>query len=129
MTSYEKVKHYLNDLEYSISEEVAEDQVFIIEKPEEGIQKMMIICDDPVLIMEQVLFILKKDDTKSLKRLLQMNREIVHGALVLDEEGRRVIFRDTLQTENLDLNELQASLNSLGMFLSEHADELITLSK
>lgn len=129
MTSYEKVKHYLNDLEYSISEEVAEDQVFIVEKPEEGIQKMMIICDDPVLIMEQVLFILKKDDTKSLKRLLQMNREIVHGALVLDEEGRRVIFRDTLQTENLDLNELQASLNSLGMFLSEHADELITLSK
>jgi hypothetical protein len=57
------------------------------------------------------------------------NRDIVHGAFVLDEEGKRVIFRDTLQVESLDLNELEGTLNSLSLLLSEYSDEIIKFSK
>jgi hypothetical protein len=63
------------------------------------------------------------------KSLLQKNRDIIHGAFVLEETGEKVIFRDTLQLENLDLNELEASLNSLGLLLSEYADKIIEFSK
>jgi hypothetical protein len=63
------------------------------------------------------------------KRLLQMNRTLVHGAFVLDEEGAKVIFRDTLQLENLDKNELEGSINALSIALAEYAGELIEFSK
>jgi hypothetical protein len=48
---------------------------------------------------------------------------------VLDETGKKVIFRDTLQLENLDQNELEGSLNSLSLLLSEYSTELIEFSK
>ncbi|MFT6442591.1 MAG: hypothetical protein ACJASM_002140, partial [Salibacteraceae bacterium] len=36
---------------------------------------------------------------------------------------------DTLQIVSLDLNELEGSLNSLSLLLSEYSDELIKFSK
>jgi hypothetical protein len=57
-----------------------------------------------------------------------MNRGFVHGALVLDETGQKVIFRDTLAIENLDLNELESSFNALAIALAEHADEFLKLA-
>ncbi len=63
------------------------------------------------------------------RELLQKNRDIVHGAFVLDETGEKIIFRDTLQIENLDQNELEGSINSLTLLLSEYGNRLIELSK
>lgn len=63
------------------------------------------------------------------KSLLQKNRDIIHGAFVLDESGSKVIFRDTLQIENIDLNELEGTLNSLSLLLSEYSDHIIKFSK
>ena len=59
------------------------------------------------------------------KRLLQMNRNLVHGAFVLDEDGESILFRDTLQLENIDRNELEASIHSLGLALAEYSSELL----
>ncbi|MBT6225163.1 MAG: molecular chaperone Tir, partial [Candidatus Scalindua sp.] len=39
------------------------------------------------------------------------------------------IFRDTLQLENLDKNELEASITALSIALAEYAGELIEFSK
>jgi hypothetical protein len=61
--------------------------------------------------------------------LLIKNRDIVHGAFVLDESGEKVIFRDTLQTENLNKNELIATINSLSLLISEYSTEMISFSK
>ena len=49
--------------------------------------------------------------------------------LYIDETGERVIFRDTLQIENLDLNELEGTLNSLSLLLSEYSEQIIAYSK
>ncbi len=58
-----------------------------------------------------------------------MNRTMVHGAFVLDdEEGNRVLFRDTLQLENLDRNELEGSIQALGLALAENGAELLEYS-
>ena len=51
--------------------------------------------------------LMPKDSSDFCKRLLQINRTLVHGAFVLDEEGTTLLFRDTLQLENLDRNELE----------------------
>jgi len=60
------------------------------------------------------------------KRLLQMNRDMVHGAFVLGDKASLVLYRDTLQLENLDRNELEASIQSLSLALSEYGSELLT---
>lgn len=125
---FSKVKDFLLELEYSIISESEEDGVFVVENEDAGISNMIIACAEPILIMEQHLFDLKKDDKTILKNLLQKNRDIIHGAFALDETGKKVIFRDTLQIENLDLNELEGSLNSLSLLLSEYTDEIISYS-
>lgn len=130
MTSYfDKVKSFVLDLDLSIIHQNEEEEILVIEDEASGISNLVLACADPILIMEQYLFELKNDDKEILKNLLIKNRDIVHGAFALDESGSRVIFRDTLQLENLDSNELEGSINSLGMLLSEYSDELIKFSK
>lgn len=126
---FEKVREYLLDLDFNILNENEEDGVFWVEKEDAGIQNLVIGCLDPILIMEQFLFEIKSDSLEIFKSLLIKNRDIIHGAFVLDETGKKVIFRDTLQLENLDLNELEGSLNSLSLLMSEYTDELIKFSK
>lgn len=126
---FEKVRDYLLDLDFNILDENEEDGVFWVENEEAGIHNLVIGCLDPILVMEQFLFEIKEDTKEIYKKLLIKNRDIIHGAFVLDETGKKVIFRDTLQLENLDQNELEGSLNSLSLLLSEYSDELIEFSK
>lgn len=128
-THVEKVREYLNELEYSIIGSMEDEGIFLIENEDDGISNMVLLIEDPILIMEQRLFDIPGGDPEIYKRLLQKNREIIHGALVLDEHGTSVIFRDTLQLENLDLNELEASINSLAILLSEMSEELLSMAK
>jgi hypothetical protein len=39
-----------------------------------------------------------------------------------------VLFRDTLELEHLDLNEVKGTIKALGLALAEYAAELITFS-
>ena len=125
---FKKVKNYLLELNCEIVSESEEDGVFVVNKEEEGIKNLVLGCADPLLLMEQFIFEMNQDSMDVFKQLLMKNRDIVHGAFVLDETGRKVIFRDTLQIENLDLNEVEGSINSLSLLLSEYGEEIIKLS-
>ncbi|MBA9079171.1 MULTISPECIES: YbjN domain-containing protein [Rufibacter] len=126
---FHKVKEFLLELDFTITLEDPRDRVLVVEKESLGIKNLVIGCTDPLLIMEQYLLELPKVTVEICQSLLQKNRDIIHGAFVLDESGRRLIFRDTLQMAKLDLHELEASLNSLALLLSEYSDQLITFSK
>jgi len=125
---FSKIKGYLNELGYSINDENESEGFFVIDHEEEGIKNMVLAVDEPILIMEQLLFTVKKDDMEMYKALLKKNRDILHGAFVLTDDGKNVLFRDTLQIENLDLNELAGSLNSLSLLLGEYSNEIIKFS-
>lgn len=114
---------------YSISHENDKDQVLVIEDENLGIKNLVIGCADPILILEQFIFNIQSASKEMFQELLQKNRDIVHGAFVLNETGDKVIFRDTLQIENLDKNELEGSLNSLTLLLSEYGERIIEFSK
>ncbi len=126
---FTKVRDYLLDLNYTISTENEESGLFVVNNEDEGINNLVIGCSDPILIIEQHIFDMPSDSMNTYKALLKKNRDIVHGAFVLDEEGKKVIFRDTLQLENLDRNELEGSINSLSLLLSEFSWEIISFSK
>jgi hypothetical protein len=125
----QKVKGYLQELEFSISSEDVAEELVVIDDEENGIKNLIIDCEDPVLVLEHVIMDVPQKTDDFFKRLLQMNRTLVHGAFVLDEEGKNVIFRDTLQLENLDKNELEGSINALSIALAEYAGELIEFNK
>jgi len=127
--NFYKVEEYLLELGYNIVLKDEDNEVYIVEKESDGINNLFIGVADPILIIEQYLFTLDNDSPEVFKNLLIKNRDIIHGAFALDEEGNKVIFRDTLQVENLDLNELEGTLNSLSLLLSEYSDELIAFSK
>jgi len=129
MNNFQKVKDYIIDLDYSILFEDAEDGVMVIESEEDGIKNLVIGVEEPLLFMEQSLVDIANPSGDAYLKLLQKNRDIVHGAFVVDESGTRVLFRDTLQLENLDLNEIEASFNSLSLLLSEYSDDLISMQK
>ncbi len=126
---FEKVKNYLFELEYSIVKEDTDGRFFIVEKEDALIKNMIIDIDEPILLMEQLLFKVTDKDPDVFKKLLQKNRDIIHGAFILDETGENVSFRDTLEVENLDLNELEGSLNSLSLLLNEYGNEILTFAK
>jgi hypothetical protein len=126
---FNKVKDYLLNLEYNIVQEDTAEELFVVENPDGGIANLIIDCEDPILIIEGLLFEVNEDNVEIFKALLMKNREIVHGAFTLDETGKKVLFRDTLQLENLDQNELEATLNSLELLLSEYSEQIISYSK
>ena len=126
---FEMVKNYLMDLDLKIVKEDRAEELVVVENPEDGIQNMIIDCEAPILILEQLIMDVPKQPGDLFKRLLQMNRSLVHGAFVLDEEGKKIIFRDTLQLESLDLNELEASIQALSLALAENGGELLNYAK
>jgi hypothetical protein len=126
---FAKVQSYLLELAYAIDQQNEDEGLFVLSNESAGIRNLVIVCANPLLIMEQFLFEVKDTSGDIFKNLLIKNRDIVHGAFCLDETGTKVIFRDTLQIENLDLNELEASINSLSLLLGEYSDELIAYAK
>lgn len=124
-----KVKEYLTELEYSLVLEDENDGLIVAENEENGIKNLVLGIADPLLIVEQFIVELKNPSPSVYKELLQKSRDIIHGAFVLDESGDKLIFRNTHELENLDLNELEATLNSLALLLGEYSEDIIKLSK
>ena len=126
---FEIVKDYLLQLQLELTHENKHQGLLVVSNEQEGIVNLIICVAPPIVIFEQYIFEINHPSEGVYKALLQKNRDIIHGAFVVDESGKKVIFRDSLQVENLDRNEFEATLNSLGLLLSEYADQIINFSK
>lgn len=122
---FEQVKQYLVDLDLAIREENEAEELVVIDDEERGIKNLVIDCEAPIVVLEQLIMPVPAKTGDFFRRLLQINRTLVHGAFVLDEEGKNIFFRDTLQLENLDQNELEGSIGALSLALAENSDELL----
>ena len=123
------VEKFIKDLDFDIVSRDDSAGLFVVESESEGIANLMIGVNPPVVVFEQYLFSLRRDDLEVFRSLLVKNRDIVHGAFVLTADGRHVLYRHTLQLANLDESEFVATINSLSLMLSEFGDKLIAYSK
>ena len=123
------VKSYLTELDLKIVAEDPAEELVVVDDEENGVKGLVIDCEEPILILEQLIMEVPAATGNLYKRLLQMNRTLVHGAFVLDEEGNRVLFRDTLQLQNLDRNELEGSIRALSLALAENGAELLASAR
>lgn len=123
-----KVIEFAESLGLEITHKEESEELIVVTNEDKGIFNLIIDCEDTLLIFEQLIYTLKNPNEKHFLRLLQMNRNLIHGAFVIDEEGKNVIFRDTLQIENLDYNEFEGTINSLSLGLAENSNELLLLN-
>src|SRR5690606_3020381 len=112
---YDTVKEYLLEAGCTIKHENEGEGLFVVDYENMGISNLVIGCADPILIVEQFIFEIKEESVEVYKSLLQKNREMIAGAFVIDDSGEKVLYRNTLMLENLDLNELEGTFNALGL--------------
>jgi hypothetical protein len=76
----------------------------------------------PVVILRVRVMELPESEPRRgelFRQLLEFNaRELVHGSYGL--EGNHVVLTDTLELENLDFNEFEASFDSITLALASH---------
>jgi hypothetical protein len=128
MSDFDTVKQYLLDLNLSIVDEDPGERLVVVEDEERGLKNLIVDCEDPILVFEQMIMPVPSNPGDMYQRLLKMNRNIIHGAFALDEDGKMLLYRDTLQLANLDVNEVQGTIEALSLALAEFAEELIEFS-
>ena len=125
--NFQKVEDFVLELGFQIDEKIPADEILLVEDDERGIHNLLIDCEEDVLVLEQLILDLQQEaPARIYRRLLQINRSLVYGAFVLDEGGTHLLFRNTLALENLDLNELEGTINALSLALAENGEELLT---
>ena len=126
---FETVKAYLQDLDLDIEEEDPGEELVVVNDEDRGINRLIVDCEEPILILEQAIMPVPSDPGDLYRRLLEMNRELIHGAFAIDAESGTVLFRDTLRLDTLDRAEIEGTINALGLALAENAGELLAFSK
>lgn len=126
---FDKVKGYLLDLGLTITHENEAEELVVVDDEENGIKKLFIDCEAPIVILEQLIGHVPSDPGDLFVRLLQMNHTLVHGAFVVDEDASRIFYRDTLQLSHLDANEIEGSIDALSLALAEYGSELLDYLK
>lgn len=129
MNYIDTIENFAARLNCTIVYKNEQNGILKIDNQPDGIHNLIIGIAPPILIMEQFLFSFKEDNMHMFRKLLQKNRDTIHGAFVISEEGNKVLFRYTMQLENLDFNEFEGAINSLGLLLSEYAQQIIDFSR
>ena len=124
MVTQNDIEIYLDDCKF-VFENVGEG-LWRVESPDNNVDNIIVSYQSPILLLRvNLMQVPKSDREKFYERLLQLNAtEISHGAFGIEED--KVVLIDTLQVENLDRNELQASVDSLGFTVVQYYNELKT---
>ena len=122
MADSAKIESYL--LSLSLTYEEVGDQTWVINDDEKGLENILVILADPVVIIRvKVMAIPGKEREQFFEQLLRLNQsDMIHGAYAL--EGDDVILLNTLVGETLDVEEFQATLDAIGLALAQHYQKL-----
>ena len=107
METHDTIEHYLIRMEYPF--ESVEPRMWVIRDT----ANVVLTYEPPLVVFRIKLMEIPKDRREEFyKLLLELNASnMIHGAYGI--EGDNVVLIDTIQSENLDFNEFQASLDAL----------------
>ena len=122
----EKLIKKINDfiLDLGIAAKSVGDGMWVIHDEFENIDNIVVSIEEPIVIFRvKLMSVPNKNKEQFYEKLLKMNASsLVHGAYAI--ENGSVVIVDTLQSENLDLNEFQASIESLTLAIAQDYKEL-----
>lgn len=123
MVTREDIESFLLRSELQFQE--IEDGMWMAGGGDEG-PALVIHYSPPLLVFRLKVMDQPGDEsacTRLFRRLLELNAsDLMHAAYGLEEGD--VILTETLEVENLDYNEFQATVDSFQMALASHLEEL-----
>ena len=128
MITNDKIEEYLIDTQLTF--EQVQEGMWLIHDEHDFIDNIVVLHTPPVLtfrvkIME-LADIPESNRAGVFKQLLALNAtEMVAGAYGLEDDA--LVITDSLQSENLDYNEFQASIDSITMSIREHYERIRNL--
>ena len=124
MKTDEDIESYM--LQLDLQFESVGDHLWLVHD-DDNLENVVVSFVDPILLFHvRVADLPGGDMTVLYRKLLELNAsDMIHGAYGI--EGDSIIMIDTLQAENLDLNEFQASLEAMSVSLIQHYPVLKSL--
>jgi hypothetical protein len=125
MITGEDIQSFLDRLEGgALAVTEVEPSLWIAKTPDDA--EVVVHFAPPVVILRvRVMELPASDPRRSdlFRQLLEFNaRELVHGSYGL--EGNHVVLTDTLELEDLDFSEFEASFDSMTLALASHLTAL-----
>jgi hypothetical protein len=127
MITREDIQSFLDRLyggNMSVTE--VEPNLWVVRTPDDA--EVVVLYAPPVVILRVRVMELPASEPRRgelFRQLLEYNaRDLVHGSYGL--EGDHVVLTDTLELENLDFNEFEASFESMTLALASHLGALAT---
>ncbi|TPV97285.1 MAG: YbjN domain-containing protein [Myxococcales bacterium FL481] len=123
MSATETVESYL--IRTGVAHEQIDDTTWVVQLDDARRSRIAVKIEEPILLFSTPILEVPAqagDLEKLYRTLLELNAELVHGAYAL--QGQRVVLSGTQQTESVDLNEFQATLDDMAMALDKHRDQL-----
>ena len=120
MAEHDNIEHYLIQMEYPF--ESIESHMWVVRNA----ANVVITYEPPLVIFRMKLMEIPKVRREEFfKLLLELNASnMIHGAYGI--EGDNIVLIDTLQSEHLDFNEFQASLDALLLASTQDYQKLKT---
>jgi hypothetical protein len=119
MVTSQDIEGYL--IRMGVSYEEIAKNTWMIRDNDDQLDNLVVQLNDPVIVFHVKLMDIPPgcDRLHLYEELLRLNAtDMLHGAYGL--EGNAVVAIDTLQAENLDFNEFQASVDSLNLAITTH---------
>lgn len=118
MATREDTEYYL--IQLALPFETVEDNMWIIRDT----VNIVVTYDPPLVVFRAKLMDIPKKDRESFfKLLLDLNAtQMIHGAYGLEDDS--VVLIDTLQSENLDYNEFQATIDTMLLAITQDYQRL-----
>ena len=125
MITREDIQSFLDRLDGgSLIVKEIEPNLWLTRTPDDA--EVVVHFAPPVIILRvRVMELPEAEPRRSelFRQLLEYNaRELVHGSYGL--EGEHVVLTDTLELENLDFSEFEASFDSITLALASHLTAL-----
>lgn len=131
MRSANDVEAYLGKMNRRFSPVEDQAGTFLVHGGAQGMPPTALRVDPPLVVLRVHVGDLEGDDGANVdlfKKLLSLNaKELVHTSFGLEE--RRIVLAAALELENLDYNELEATLDEIDVTLAQQVPSLAELSK
>ena len=125
MITREDVQSWLERLDAGMLDVKELESGLWLARTPDGAEVVVSFAPPVVILRVRVMELPKKEPQRGelFRQLLEFNaRELVHGSYGL--EGDHVVLTDTLELENLDYSEFEASFDSITLALASHLGTL-----
>ncbi len=127
MRSDKDVEAYLLRMNRRFSHVEDQPGTFLV-STSDGMPPVAVRVDIPLVVMRVHIGDVEGDNAALFRRLLELNaKALVHASYGLEEN--RIVLSSALELENLDFNELEATLDEMDVALAQQVPMLAGLNK